>query len=68
MGFNIKPKLETYVAYPLSKGWGVMNQKTGELLKKEGYQHRIERYGCKAWAVHRCKELNETEDKPCKDT
>jgi len=59
MGFKIKPNLDRYVPYPLSKGWGIMDVSTGEILKKKDHRHRIERYAYKAWVVKRCIQLNE---------
>ena len=68
MGFKIKPKLERYAPTPLSKGWGIMDMKTGEILKKENTRYRIERFGCRAWAKTRCDQLNKEKDlEKCKD-
>jgi len=57
MGFNIKPNLERYVPHPLQKGWGILDLKTGEILKQK-QKHRIERYRWKQWAINRCITLN----------
>lgn len=62
MGFKIKPKLNRYIPYALTKGWGVMDLHTGEILKKEDTKHRIERYQHQSWAQKRCNELNKPED------
>lgn len=58
MGFNIKPNIERYDVIPLQKGYGIVELKTGEILKKKGHPHRIERYVFETWARKRCSELN----------
>lgn len=59
MGFKIKPNLARYRPEKLTKGWGILDMHTGEILRKKDHRHRIERYDRKAWAVNRCKQLNQ---------
>ena len=62
MGFNIRPKLDRFVPTSLSKGWGVIDLSTGEVLKGD-QKNRIERYAHKKWAQTRCDQLNKTTEK-----
>jgi len=59
MGFNIKVNLERFTVHPLESGsHGIMDVKTGELLRRDGESHRIRTFLFKSWAQHECDKLN----------
>jgi len=59
MVLNIKPKISRYSPQELTKGWGILDLKTGEILKDKDRKHRIERYSSLVWAERRCDQLNQ---------
>lgn len=59
MVLKFKPKISRYHPEELSKGWGILDNKTGEILKDKDRRNRIERYGSFEWAKQRCKQLNQ---------
>jgi len=63
MGFNIKPNIERFTPHELeSSNHGIMDLKTGELLRRDDSQHRIRTFAFKSWAQHECDQLNAKED------
>jgi len=53
--FKLKPNIGRYAPHGLSGDtWGIMDRKTGELLKRN---NQLERYPYQ-WATQRCDDLN----------
>jgi hypothetical protein len=63
MGFNIKPRIERFTPHNLESGThGIMDLRTGELLRRDDSLHRIRTFAFKSWAQHECDQLNLKED------